>query len=741
MAEAKNSKTVVTPLILCGGAGSRLWPMSRPVKPKQFHALFDNRTLLEHTLARVLGSMPGDFTFSAPCIVANRQFGDLLKPVLRSVPSARLVLEPSIRDTAPAIAACTHLYDIAASDSILLVLPSDAHIPDADAFLATVERAARIAAQTDAIMTIGITPDRPETQYGYIEIGPALGDGFVVKRFCEKPDAQTAATFFESKQFLWNAGMFLFRAGRMADEFRTRQPAIWDSVCGAVAHAKISDNSVWLDGGYFEQADKISIDYAIMEQAENVGVVPATFAWDDLGSWSQLYQHAQKDDDKNATAGDVILVEASGNYVRTDDAVVALAGVDDLVVVAEAGNVLVTKRASAHLVKPVSEAFKARFSSKSDRPRTAPAVRDWLFDTCMPFWADRGVDHVRGGVHEVLDFGGDPSSYSFKRLRVLARQIYAFAHAEHLGWDGVPDGLLERLFETLVTSGWHQDEGGFIHAFNPDGTVRDDRRDFYDHSFALLALAWLYRGRGLTDARQWADKALQWLDVNLADARGGYLEDSLGARPRRANPHMHFLEAMLAWHHATGEAAFLDRAETMVSLFQTRFFDPQTGTLTEFFADDWGRIHDGTTVTAVEPGHHYEWAWLLLKYLDLRPTPGLEAKARTLFATARAFGHHVATGAAADGVEPDGQRLSNSARLWPQTEALKAATAFEKRGLAGAEIAKDQALDVLFTHYLGQPQPGGWMDVIDAQGRPVAAQMPASSLYHVVAALAEFTEP
>lgn len=728
----------VIPVILCGGAGSRLWPMSRDDKPKQFHTLAGDASLLRQTLARMPQGIVDDVAFGAPCVIGSAALAPLLEAELAGTGDFRLVLEPAIRDTAAAIAAITALHEAGPGDDLLLVVPSDALIEDHAAFRTAVARAARTAAATDAIMLIGIAPTRPETQYGYIETGEPLGEGHAVRRFREKPDADTARHYIHQGGFLWNAGMFLFRPGRMAEAFRKHQPQIWDCASQAVRAARIDGCRLWLDAPSFSAAEKLSVDYAIMEKADNIGVVRAGFDWDDLGSWAQLHDHAPKDDKGNALDGDIIAVDSAGNHIRARDAIVAVAGVDDLVVVAEDNKVLVTRRDRTHLVKDVTALFKERFVGSVAHDRSEAAIRRWLFDACLPFWAGPGIDDVHGGVHEGLGLDGAPGTYASKRMRVLPRQIYSFVHAGALGWNNAPGGLLETLFETLVSTAWDTTDGGWIHRFNPDGTVQDGRRDIYDQAFVLLALAWLHKAGGFDDARAWADRTLDFMDARLADRRhGGFVEDTSGSAPRRANPHMHMLEAMLAWYDATGETGFLDRAEAMVELFDARFFDAAAGTVREFFADDWTPLSDDPAHTAVEPGHHYEWAWLLMRFADRRSRPGLEDKARVLFATARAFGHHPATGAVADTMRPDGAGQSATARCWPQTEALKAAIALEKRGVSGATALRRQMIDVLFDHYLAQPVYGGWVDAIDANGKPIAADMPASTLYHVVCALAE----
>lgn len=724
----------VTPVILCGGAGSRLWPMSREDKPKQFHALVNDRSLLVNTIERMVPSVP-DIAFRPVHVIGSAALGAALEkevaraPVLPEV----LVLEPCIRDTAAAIAAAVAPIAATDPDELVIVLPSDARIDDVAGFQKTVAAAARLARETDAIMTIGIAPTRAETQYGYIEKGEPMGDGHRVLRFREKPDHATAERYLESGNFLWNAGIFVFRAGRLADDYRRMQPEIWQCALDAVGKARREGAGLYLDNDAFSASPKLSIDYAIIEKAGNIGVVPALFDWDDLGSWAQLYEGAAKDDRANAVSGDVIPIEASGNLVRARGATVAIAGVDNLVVVAEDNKVLVTRRDRTHLVKNVTQTFKAR--GDDTHPST---VKSWLFETALPFWAENGIDRVHGGVHEALNYDGTPAPLPTKRLRVLARQIYCFSHAKLMGWQGDADDILDHCFETLTTTGWHAD-GGWIHLFNADGSVCDETRDTYDHCFVLFGLAWLYRATGRGDARDWADRTIDYMDRHLADhAHGGYYETADRTLPRRANPHMHFLEAMLAWYEATGEEVFLDRAQAMVMLFDRHFFDAATGTLSEFFDADWSRLQSTAEERRIEPGHHYEWAWLLTRYLDYRQTPPVGAKARQLFATAATFGHHPATGAAADGMQPDGSNVEPNARLWPQTEALKVSLALEKHGIASAAALRRRMFDVLFAHYLNGPVPGGWFDAIDDDGHVNSANIPSSSFYHVFCALAEY---
>ena len=730
----------ITPVILCGGAGSRLWPMSRDEMPKQFHALFNDKSLLANTIARTREGQFQDVFFKAPIILGSARLREIFETELSAFenPPSRIILEPSVRDTAAPIASATAFACKQDSNSILLVLPSDARIDDHEEFRQTIAKAAHVVRETDAIMTLGITPTRPETQYGYIEQGEPMSDGFKVQKFTEKPEIEVARGYLADGNYLWNAGMFMFRAGRLADDFAELQPKIWQHSTAAIENASDDGLFVYLNEADFNAAPKLSMDYAIMERAKNIGVVPAFFDWDDLGSWTQMYASAEKDDQGNAQYGDAIIIKSQNNYIRSDGPLVAAAGVEGLTIVAEDNKVLVTRTQNAHLTKQVNAAFKKEF--KHNNKTSKSDLKHWLFAEALPQWATNGMDFECGGAHEALSFDGSPALHPKKRLRVTARQIYCYAHASMMGWHGDADKVLRHCFSTLVDTGWHE-KGGFIHLYNPDGSVQDDTRDMYDQCFVLLGMAWLWRSKKWPEARVWGSKTLAFMDEQLADSvHGGYFENLEKGSPRRANPHMHFLEAMLAWYDATDEVEYLDRAEKIVTLFSSHFYESETSTLTERFNDDWSRIADPAADHLIEPGHHYEWSWLLMRYNKLRPTLGLEAKARGLYATANAFGHHARTGVAADTISVDGTFVSNNARCWPQTEALKAAIAFENVGVASASALRKQMLEILSTHYIDGPIVGGWYDAINADGEVTAPDMPTSTFYHIYCALAEHIE-
>lgn len=733
----------IRPVILCGGAGSRLWPMSRATRPKQFHSLYGKSSLLSQTAGRFVqpDNTDADNAFSQPLILCSADLGSVLASecLAGQIDPSAVLLEPEMRDTAPAIAAATAFLFRENPSQLMFVVPSDAMILDKKRFRDSAIRAGRVAQDQDIIMTIGVVPDRPETQYGYIERHEPMADGWSVKQFREKPDRVTANHYYESGDFFWNAGMFMARAEYMAKEFERLQPEIWHHACEAVEKAEIDGNNLLLNRAEFSACEKVSMDYAIMERTHSIGVVPAEFAWDDLGSWSQLHAHALKDDQGNAIKGGSVTVASHNNFVRSVDATVALAGVNDLAVVAEDGAVLVVPLSQGHLVKSAKEEMEKLKASQpvfGDRD----AVRDWLVSNALPYWAKNGLDHQHGGVHEALTFSGQPASHDVKRLRVLARQIYVYSHAMKLGWYEDASGVLDHCFNHLVKTGWHPD-GGWIHLYNRDGTVRDDTRDTYDQCFVLLACAWMMQaGYRPSEARDWADRTIGFMDAELSDPEYGGFHEGLAAKPelRRTNPHMHYLEAMLALYEATGEETYLDRADTIIALFENSFFDGSTSMLREHFNGNW-KTHAGQdpVLRRVEPGHHYEWVSLLMRYHGFREKQGLKEKALSLYASASAFGHHAETGAAADYMQPDGSQVSENARCWPQTERLKAAIAMERQGVARASADRKSAVSVLFRHYLDGPVCGGWYDRINSSGRVTAPDMPSSTFYHVFNALAD----
>jgi mannose-1-phosphate guanylyltransferase/mannose-6-phosphate isomerase len=345
-------------VLLSGGSGTRLWPLSREAYPKQFLPLAGDDTMLQATWQRVAPIAP-----SPPIVVANEEHRFLAAEQLRlvGVTDPSIVLEPVGRNTAPAIAAAALQAMAAGDDPLLLVLPSDHVVRDADAFRVAVQ-AASPAAEQGALVTFGIVPNAPETGFGYIQIEAsqaASGEGVrKVLRFVEKPDADTAQRYLDAGGYYWNSGMFLFRASRYLEELRRFRPDILDATTRAFEGAKRDGDFVRLDKEAFASCPSDSIDYAVMEKTDAAMVLPVDIGWNDVGSWSALWDVSEQDGEGNAHHGDVIAVDSRDSYAYAQR-LVALVGVDNLVVVETDDAVLVARKDRVQQVKDVVAKLKS----------------------------------------------------------------------------------------------------------------------------------------------------------------------------------------------------------------------------------------------------------------------------------------------------------------------------------------------------------------------------------------------
>lgn len=345
----------IVPVILSGGSGTRLWPMSRPERPKQLLALTAEETMLQLTARRTGGER-----FAAPIVVANARHADQVEEQLAAVGAgaATLILEPVGRNTAPAIA----LAALAAADGAtpLLVMPSDHVIADVEAFQAAVEAALPLVAE-GWLATFGIAPDAPETGYGYIRIGEELSAGVHrVARFVEKPDREAAEAMVAAGDHAWNGGIFLFRADAYIAALAEHAPEMLAASRAAMDSARREGSRIYPDADAFAASPADSIDYAVMERAERVAVVPVAMGWSDLGSWDALHTISALDDGGNATRGAVIALDSTNCLVRTDGARVAMVGVSDLIVVASGDDILILPRGRSQEVKALLEAMKSQ---------------------------------------------------------------------------------------------------------------------------------------------------------------------------------------------------------------------------------------------------------------------------------------------------------------------------------------------------------------------------------------------
>jgi mannose-1-phosphate guanylyltransferase/mannose-6-phosphate isomerase len=339
----------VTPAIMSGGAGSRLWPLSRRLYPKQLLPLASERSMIQETVARFDGA-----AFESPIVICNQEHRFLIAEQLREVhnSNALIALEPVGRNTAPVAAVAALLASRTSPDAIVLLVPSDHVIGDAAAFRSAVARGVP-AAQAGALVTFGIKPAAPETGYGYILRGDALPfEGcYRVARFVEKPDRATAESYVNSGAHYWNSGMFLFAASALLAEMERLEPEMLAAVKRAVAKGRKDMDFFRLDEQAFEASPSRSIDYAIMEHAANAAVVPADMRWSDVGSWQSLWDIAAKNPSGNAMHGDVVAERVTNSYLRSDGPLLAAVGIEDVVVVATKDAVLVSHRDSAQDVK------------------------------------------------------------------------------------------------------------------------------------------------------------------------------------------------------------------------------------------------------------------------------------------------------------------------------------------------------------------------------------------------------
>jgi mannose-1-phosphate guanylyltransferase/mannose-6-phosphate isomerase len=345
----------VVPIVLCGGSGTRLWPLSGEQTPKQFLSLVTEFTLFQDTVTRV-GHL--QLPVRPPVVVCNERHGALVAAQMRAVgvEPAAIVLEPAGRNSAPAVAVAALLAERLArasgdEDPLLLVLPADHAIADTTAFAAAVE-VALAPARAGSLVTFGVVPTRPETGYGYIACGANRGGWFDVDRFVEKPDRSTAQSYVESGHFLWNSGMFLFSCSAFLRELRAQASDMAETCERALAHADVDEPFTRL-GAAFLDCRSDSLDYAVMEKAERIAVVPLVAGWSDVGSWAALHDVLPKDADGNTAVGNVLLEGCRNTYAVSHGRLVAVIGLEGVVVVETEGAVLVVARDQAESVKRV----------------------------------------------------------------------------------------------------------------------------------------------------------------------------------------------------------------------------------------------------------------------------------------------------------------------------------------------------------------------------------------------------
>jgi mannose-1-phosphate guanylyltransferase / mannose-6-phosphate isomerase len=381
---------LIVPLIMCGGAGTRLWPSSREGRPKQFLPLLGAKSTFQETMQRV--SDPG--LFGRPIVITNNQYRFIVAEQLAEIGiEADILLEPARRDSGPAIAAGAAFARRRGGDPVVVALAADHVVADAAAFVGACRRAADAAA-AGRIVTFGVRPDRPATEYGYIRLGADLGeDIFAVAQFVEKPDA-AAADAYISEGYLWNSGNFVFRASVLLDEYRQHDTESVAAAEAAVHDAGSDLGFVTLDTAAFSGARAISIDYAVMEKTSRAAVIPVSYGWSDVGSWHAVWELSPRDAAGNSAQGQAVFVDSRNSYVSSEKPLVALFGAENLVVVASEDAVLIANREHTAEMKKLVQKLK----------EVSPAVT---------------IDHIRmhrpWGNYQALDSG---DRYQVKRIVV-----------------------------------------------------------------------------------------------------------------------------------------------------------------------------------------------------------------------------------------------------------------------------------------------------------------------------------
>ncbi|MER8776680.1 AGE family epimerase/isomerase [Mesorhizobium sp. M0977] len=735
----------IVSFVMSGGIGSRLWPLSREDNPKQFHDFSGDGSMLAKTLRRLTARPEGE---TPVFLIASERHADRVHADIagHELSGGGPLFEPTGRNTAGAVALASLRTLSEFGDSLVLVVPSDHEIATAQQFWRSVE-AGTAAAREGRLVVFGIKPTQPETGYGYIEVAGERDGICDVSRFVEKPDLATAQSYLEAGNFYWNTGIFLFRASAMRDAFMAFQPDIWSATEAAYQAATSDLSGLYMPLELYAAIPSTSIDYAIMERASGIAMVPAGFRWNDLGSWQSLLDVGPSDKQGNVIVGDVVAIDCENSYIRSDGRLLSAIGLKDVAIVSTADATFVAPVSHSQNVKKIVEQLEksgrleTRFTPADDRVIESGAwqrrVHHWLFEETVPLWSTIGVDERHGGFHEALGFDATPLMKP-KRMRTQARQIYAFAVAKARGWNGPADRLISHGLEFMARNG-RTDNGGWVRTLNVDGTVADAAEDAYDHSCVLLALAHAHMC-GNPDALRLGEETFAFIDAHLEDERlTGFRETSSGEGERRSNPHMHLLEAFLAWHQATGERAYLRRAARIVDLFRSHFFDPESWTLGEYFDNEW-RPAPGEKGTWTEPGHHFEWASLLVDFAGRSGQSGLTGLARKLYASAIANGLNRATGLAYGAVSRQGLPLDRVSRSWPQAEAIKAAIALDGSGGPDLKPEIEARVGRLFRWHINPAPLGLWIDRIDERGRSLASEVPASIFYHLVCALTQYLD-
>lgn len=718
----------IYPVIMCGGAGTRLWPASRPSRPKQFIPLSGNRSLFQETALRVAPLVDQGGRLIVVGGVKHRDW--IVEQLAELDLQAHVLLEPDARDSAPAMAAAAIWAANIDPDAVIAFVASDHHIPDGEAFRAAVTAAAD-GARAGRLVTLGVQPNAPSAAYGYIKpAGKGLSD---VSAFVEKPDKQVAAEYIAAG-YLWNSGNFIVSAKTLEGELKAYAPAVESAARASVAALGLE--TVQVLSPAFLGSPRISIDYAVMEKTSLASVLAVDFDWSDLGSWDAIFATGE------GNVGNHIYEDAEGCLVRTPDGVIVAAlGVKNLAIIVENDAVMVCNLGRSQDVKKLVDRVRDAspqhldFEQASMETLSQGATRfaEWLRLRALPIWSTLGLNG-QGEFVEALNLDGRPFLTS-RRARVQTRQIYVYAQAGLLRWQGPWRSAVASGLDNL-TAQFLRGDGLCAPFVTADGVASDGPAALYDQAFLLLALA-TAQAAGVDDGLEARAVKVREKLLEQALPAGGFKE--VEPHPYQSNAHMHLLEACLAWEESGQDAGWADLADKVVELALGAFIDPNHGFLGEFFTETW-KPAPGEDGRLVEPGHQFEWSWLLTRYAISRGDDRARSAALNLYKFGvRGIASRPAI--AVDALNADGSVRSNRARLWPQTEWLKAALilASESQGIERDRLLGDAA-SAMRALWLYLTPEGLWKDKHLEGGNFLDEPAPASSFYHIVAAFKQLTE-
>lgn len=721
----------IYPVIMCGGAGTRLWPSSRPNRPKQFIALHGQYSLFQNTALRAARLLDAGGNLVVVCGLHHEPF--IVEQLAEIGLKAQVILEPEGRDSAPAMTAAALWTSRVDPVGVNAFISSDHYLPDNDAFYVATLQAAE-AARVGRIVTLGVQPTSPSSAYGYIK--PA-GEGLSeVESFVEKPDEATAQQFID-QGLLWNTGIFIARSDVFLEEVSKFAPTVIDAVKKALGKEPVVDalDSPLYLAPSFAAAPKLSIDYAVMEKTRRASVLHVDFEWSDLGAWDAVAATMANDQDRH------LLIDSEGTIARSpEDVVVTVLGARNLAVVVERDAVLVCDLNRSQDVKAVVERLKTVSPKHLDFEKrqtldftfNGQQLLSWLKLRALPVWSALAI-RDDGIFAEAMSLDGNQVEANH-RQRVQARQLFSFIKSGQLGWAGPWQEIVTRGGKAFER--YYIGEGNQVHGLlSPALGILSTPASVYDQAFSMFALASLNSINGDSRYQKLAENIRDQLIQKILPI-GGLAETD--GHAYQSNAHMHLLEACLAWGQQ-GDSKWMDLADQIVELACTKFIDKQKGCLREYFEADWSPAQ-GDIGRQVEPGHQFEWAWLLTCYARQRNVPQLIEAAKKLYCVGMR-GYSQQNGVMVNAIDPDGLVLDGSARLWPQTEWIRAALILSEHAddVAKRAYLREAAMGVsALQKYL--TDDGLWRDLLLEDGTFREEASPASSLYHIVGACAQLVQ-